>query len=212
MTNSLYVLGMKNLNVIIMDDKQAKKPVAPKPVPVGKPPFGKPQSSGNIYTDKYGEDFRHIVRIVNTDIKGEKKVLMGLQKIKGIGYMLSNFICHSTKIDPRKLIGKLSNEEISKLEDVIRNPAKYDCPSWMMNRRKDYESGQDMHLITTDLDVTVDNDMKRMKKIRSYKGVRHMLGQPVRGQRTKSNFRKNKGKVSLGVNRNKPPAAPPKKS
>jgi small subunit ribosomal protein S13 len=197
-----------------MDDKQAKKPVvpnAPKPAPIGRPQFGKPPSAMSS-TDKYGDDFRHIVRIVNTDIKGEKKVLMGLQKIKGIGYMLSNFICHSTKIDPKKLIGKLSTEDISKLEDVIRNPAKYDCPSWMMNRRKDYESGQDMHLITTDLDVTVDNDMKRMKKIRSYKGVRHMLGQPVRGQRTKSNFRKNKGKVSLGVNRNKPTATPPKKS
>jgi len=191
-----------------MEDKQAKKPVvpnAPKAAPIGsRPQFGKPQTSGNIYTEKYGEDFRHIVRIVNTDLKGEKKVLMALQKIKGIGYMLSNFICHSTKIDPNKIAGKLSAEEVSKIEDVIRNPAKYDCPSWMMNRRKDYETGQDMHLITTDLDVTVDNDMKRMKKIRSYKGVRHMIGQPVRGQRTKSNFRKNKGKVSLGVNRNKP--------
>jgi small subunit ribosomal protein S13 len=56
-----------------------------------------------------------------------------------------------------------------------------------------------MHLITTELDLTIDNDLKRMKKVKSYKGVRHMLGQPVRGQRTKSNFRKNKGKVSLGV-------------
>ena len=39
----------------------------------------------------------------------------------------------------------------------------------------------------------------KMKKIRSYRGVRHGIGLPVRGQRTKSNFRKNKGKVSLGV-------------
>lgn len=178
-----------------MDDKQVKKPM-------GKPVFGKPQA--NAGTDKYGADFRHIVRIVNTDLKGEKKVLMALQKIRGINYMFSNFICYSAKIDPRKMTGKLSADEVAKLEEVIRNPAKYDCPSWMMNRRKDYESGQDMHIITTDWDITIDNDLKRMKKIRSYRGVRHMIGQPVRGQRTKSNFRKNKGKVSLGVRKSAP--------
>ena len=83
----------------------------------------------------------------------------------------------------------------------------------MMNRRKDLETGQDMHIITTDWDLTIDNDIKKMKKIRSYKGVRHMIGQPVRGQRTKSNFRKNKGKLSLGVVRKSAPkpSAPPKK-
>jgi small subunit ribosomal protein S13 len=185
------------LNVIIMDDKQSKKPMAPKPIPAGKPAFGKPQSS--MGTDKYGPDFRHIVRIINTDLKGEKKVLMGLQKIKGISYMFSNFICYYSKVDPTKIIGKLSNDEVTRIEDVIKNPAKYNCPSWMMNRRKDYETGQDMHLLTIDWDLTIDNDLKRMKKVRTYKGVRHMIGQPVRGQRTKSNFRRNKGKVSIGV-------------
>lgn len=187
----------------MMDDKQVRsKPVAAKPMPAGRPTFNKPQTNAN--TDKYGADFRHIVRIVNTDLKGDKKIMMALQKIKGIGYTFSNFICFSAKIDPNKITGKLSNDDVLKLEDVIRNPAKYDCPSWMMNRRKDYETGQDMHLITIDWDLTVDNDIKRMKKVRSYRGVRHMIDQPVRGQRTKSNFRKNKGKVSLGVNRNKP--------
>jgi small subunit ribosomal protein S13 len=180
------------------DNKEARsKPGVAKPAPTGKPAFSKPQA--NTGTDKYGPDFRHIVRVVNTDLKGEKKTFMALQKIRGVGYMFSNFVCYSAKVDPKKIAGKLSNEEVLRLEDVIRNPAKYDCPSWMMNRRKDYETGQDMHLITTDWDLTIDNDMKRMKKIRSYKGVRHMIGQPVRGQRTKSNFRKNKGKVSLGV-------------
>ena len=198
---------------MIMDDKtQVKKPLPVKSVSTGRPVFGKPQTS-NAGTEKYGPDFKHIVRIVSTDIKGEKKTLMALQKIKGVGYMFANFICYSSKVDPLKISGKLSNEEILKLEDVIKNPAKYNCPSWMMNRRKDYETGQDMHLITTDWNITIDNDMKRMKKIRSYKGVRHMIGQPVRGQRTKSNFRKNKGKLTLGVIKKKPVAssAPPKK-
>jgi small subunit ribosomal protein S13 len=187
------------------DKVQQKKPIPTGPV--GKPTFNKPTT--NVYADKYGADFRHIVRVLNTDLKGEKKVLMALQKIRGINYMFSNFICFSSKVDPRTITGKLTAEQITKLEDVMRNPAKYNCPSWMMNRRKDFETGQDMHLLTTDWDLTIDNDIKKMKKIRSYRGVRHMIGQPVRGQRTKSNFRKNKGKLSLGVVKKK--VAPPKK-
>jgi small subunit ribosomal protein S13 len=169
-----------------------KKPVAPKPQQ-------RPQSAAKPVEPKYGADYRHIVRIANTDLKGDKNINMALHKIKGIGFMFSNFVCYAAKVDPRKITGTISDAEAQKLEDVIRNPAKYNCPVWLLNRRKDYETGQDMHLITTELDLTIDNDLKRMKKVKSYKGVRHMLGQPVRGQRTKSNFRKNKGKVSLGV-------------
>ena len=50
------------------------------------------------------------------------------------------------------------------------------------------------------MSFTQDNDIKMLKKIKSYKGIRHSLGLPVRGQRTRSNFRKNKGKV-MGVKR-----------
>ena len=181
--------------------EEKSKPIKPQ----GKP-YVKPEKKASIHEDK---DYRHIVRVVNTDLKGEKKIFMALHKIKGIKFMLSNFICHSSKVDPNKLAGKLTEEEVQRLEDVIRNPAKYNCPAWMMNRRKDYETGQDIHLITTDLNLSVDNDLKRMKKVKSYKGLRHMWGQPVRGQRTKANFRKNKGKVSLGVIRSKPAAPKP---
>lgn len=150
-------------------------------------------------TQKQDENFRHIIRVSNTDLKGEKQLHMALHKIKGISFMFSNFICHSANVDPNKKAGSLTEEEISRLEDVIKNPAKYNCPTWMLNRRKDYETGQDMHLINTDLDLAKDADIKRMKKVKSYKGLRHTWGLPVRGQRTKSNFRRNKGKVSLGV-------------
>jgi small subunit ribosomal protein S13 len=167
--------------------------------------FKKPEPKINPADDK---DFRHIVRVVNTDLVGKKKLIMALQKIKGISNMFSNFVCYSAKVDSLKIAGHLNDEEVKRLEDVIKNPAKYKCPSWMFNRRKDYETGQDMHILTTELDLAVDADMKRMKKIKSYKGFRHMWGQPVRGQRTKANFRVNKGKVSLGVKKK----APEKKS
>ncbi len=72
----------------------------------------------------------------------------------------------------------------------------------MLNRRKDVETGEDKHIVTTDINFVNDNDIKVMKMIRCYKGIRHSMGLPVRGQKTRSNFRKNKGKV-MGVKRSK---------
>jgi len=60
----------------------------------------------------------------------------------------------------------------------------------MKNRRSDPETGEEKHLVGTDLDMKKDFDIRRMKKIRSYRGIRHTSGLPVRGQRTRSNFRK----------------------
>ena len=65
-----------------------------------------------------------------------------------------------------------------------------------MNRRKDEETGESKHLLTTDLEMARDFDIRKMKKIKSYKGWRHAMGQPVRGQRTKSHFRKG---TAMGV-------------
>lgn len=148
------------------------------------------------------EGFNHLVRIVNTDIDGNKSTIMGLQRIKGIGFMFSNMVCNAAGVDKLLKVGYLKEDQIKKIEDVVKNPSKYGTPSWMLNRRKDPEDGADKHLLTTDLTFTKDNDIKLMKKIKSWKGFRHSLGQPVRGQRTRSNFRKNKGKV-VGVVKSK---------
>ena len=104
------------------------------------------------------------------------------------------------KIDIAKKSGALSDSEVKRIEEIVKDPIKAGLPPWLINRRYDPETGQHKHLISGDLQFAIENDMKIMKKIKSYKGVRHILGQPVRGQRTRSNFRKNKGKV-LGVRR-----------
>jgi small subunit ribosomal protein S13 len=148
------------------------------------------------------KEYRHIVRVVNTDLDGSKAIMQALRKIKGIGAMYASMVCTLANVDKSKKTGTLTDAEVAKLDDVIKSPAKYHVPTWMMNRRKDVENGEDMHLITSNLDFYTDNDIKIMRKIKSYKGVRHSLGQPVRGQRTKSNFRRNKGKV-MGVTKTK---------
>jgi small subunit ribosomal protein S13 len=145
------------------------------------------------------KDFRYLVRIMNTDLKGQKQILYALTKIKGINFMFSNAVCRRARVPLNKKAGYLTEEEVKALEAVITNPSKAGIPSWMFNRRKDYDTGVTQHLLSNSLDFAHEMDIKRMKKTKSYKGLRHQWGQPVRGQRTKSNFRKNKGKVTLGV-------------
>ncbi len=146
------------------------------------------------------QELKYFIRIANTDLDGNKPISNSLTKIKGISYMLSNAILNTAGIQKTKKTGHLTDEEALKIDDIIKDPLKFKIPSWLFNRKKDPDDNADKHLIGTTLAFVQDNDIKMMKKIRSYKGVRHSLGLPVRGQRTRSNFRKNKGKV-MGVKR-----------
>jgi len=151
---------------------------------------------------KHQENFKHIVRIANTDINGNRKVVSGLRKIKGLSFMMINAVCSVAGVDPYAQIGNLSDEQLRRIDEAIKSPAKYGIPSWLFNRRKDYESGEDMHLLGNDLKYFQENDIKRLRMIKTYRGQRLPLGLTVRGQRTKSHFRKNKGKV-VGVIKSK---------
>lgn len=135
------------------------------------------------------EELRQIVRIINVDILGNKRLYTSLRQVTGISYAFSNAICSIMNFDKNKKVGTLTDEDVKKIEHIVRNPAKYDIPSFMLNRRKDYDTGEDKHLITSDLKLITGFDIKRFKKIKCYKGIRHALGLPVRGQRTRSHFR-----------------------
>jgi len=141
-------------------------------------------------------EFRHIVRVGNTDLAGEKSLFLSLQKVKGVGENFARVICKLAEIDYLKKTGDITDAEVKKLEKVLEDPEKAGFPTRFLNRQKDFETGMDKHLILADLDFEKDQDQKRQKKIKSYIGLRHQWRLPVRGQRTKSNFRPNKGKGS----------------
>ena len=134
-----------------------------------------------------------IVRILSKDIEGAMKVYPGLTKIKGVSWSLSNAACTILEIPKTKKIGQLTDTEIKKISEFLKNPK---VPVFILNRRKDFETGEDNHLIGVDLELKTEFDVKRLKKIRSYRGLRHTLGLPLRGQRTRSNFRRNRRKSS----------------
>ena len=136
-----------------------------------------------------------IVRILSKDIEGGMKIYAGLAKIKGISWTLSNAICKILGIDKNRKIGSLTEEEVQKITEFAKNPQ---VPNYILNRRKDFETGEDAHLVGTDLDMKKEFDIRRLKKIRSYRGLRHAFGHPTRGQRTRANFRTNR-KKGVGV-------------
>ena len=130
-----------------------------------------------------------LVRILSTDIPGNKTIYAGLTRIKGVAWAFSHALCAVLKLDKNRTIASLSKEEIEKISVFIKNPV---VPKFLLNRRFDIDTGESKHLIGSDLDLKKEFDIKRLKKIRSYRGLRHAIGAPVRGQRTRSHFRKNK--------------------
>ncbi|MEB2792621.1 MAG: 30S ribosomal protein S13 [Caldisphaeraceae archaeon] len=128
--------------------------------------------------------FKYIIRIANTDIDGNMNIIYGLSKIKGIGFPTALAITRKLGIDPNKRIGYLTNKELKELEGILFDLTKLNLPSWMYNRRRDYETGEDKHLIGADLIFVARRDVEREQKINSWRGVRHKLGLKVRGQRT----------------------------
>ncbi|WP_455279005.1 30S ribosomal protein S13 [[Eubacterium] cellulosolvens] len=142
------------------------------------------------------KEFKHILRIKGTDLDGSKKVTYGLTKIKGVGVSMANTIVKIGDLKADARLGNLTDAEISKIEDIMSDFSKYTIPSRLVNRRKDLESGRDIHLITADLTLRTKNDINFMKNIKSWKGIRHSLGLKVRGQRTKCTGRTGR---SVGV-------------
>ncbi len=151
-----------------------------------------------IEEKKYEEK---LIRILSKDIEGGLKVYVGLTKIKGISWSLANAICKILNLDKNRKIGSLSKEEIDKINELIKKPR---MPVYLLNRKADIETGENKHLIGTDLELQKEFDIGRLKKIKSYRGLRHALGLPLRGQRTKSHFRRNK-KKSVGIKKKTKP-------
>ena len=137
-------------------------------------------------------EFRHILRITGTNVDGTLKMPYALKRIKGVSLNLANAILKKAEINPEKRAGFLTEAEVEKIERIIKEPTKFGLPDWLLNRRKDLETGKDLHIIRADLDLRTKTDIKQMKEIKSWRGYRHAYGLKVRGQRTRTTGRKGK--------------------
>jgi small subunit ribosomal protein S18e len=111
-------------------------------------------------------EFQHILRVLNTNIEGKRKVMFAMTRITGIGRRFSNIICKKAEIDVERRAGTLSNEEIEKLVAIINNPKQFKIPNYLLNRQKDFITGKTTQQVINTLIGAVRSDIERMKKIR----------------------------------------------
>ena len=137
-----------------------------------------------------GNEFQHILRILNTNVEGKRNVVFGLTKIKGLGRRFADLICKKAEINVNKRAGELTADEIEKLVAVIQNPRQFKVPLWFLNRQKDFKTGKYSQVFAQNFDAKLRDDIERMKKIRAHRGLRHWWGVRVRGQHTCSTGRR----------------------
>ncbi|CAL4919510.1 unnamed protein product [Urochloa decumbens] len=125
-----------------------------------------------------GEDFQHILRLLNTNVDGKQKIMFALTSIKGVGRRFSNIVC--------------------KKADIDMNKRQFKVPDWFLNRKKDYKDGRFSQVVSNALDMKLRDDLERLKKIRNHRGLRHYWGLRVRGQHTKTTGRRGK---TVGVSK-----------
>ncbi len=145
-------------------------------------------------------EFNYIVRLHGTNIDGTKVVPHALTEVKGVGIRVANAIVGQLEIDATERLGNLSDSDIKKLETATEDPTSVGLPSWMLNRQKDPMTGDDLQMLTSDLELRMRDDIEMMKETRSWKGDRHMRGLKVRGQRTKTTARSGR---SVGVSKSR---------
>ncbi len=148
-------------------------------------------------------DFKSRLRLVNTDLEGNRNVVLALSDIRGVGIRTAEILVDRAGIPRREKIGNLNDQKVEELGELLGKLHEL-MPPWNLNRQKDFFTGESTQVVGADLEISVKDDINRMKMIRCYKGVRHEQGQKVRGQRTRSNGRSG---LTVGVMKKQAKAA-----
>ena len=122
-----------------------------------------------------------MVRVIGIDIPDKKRLIISLTYIFGVGPARANEIIKKLNLNPDMRARELSQEEIAKIGSLL----------------------QEDYVVEGDLRREVQNNIKRLISIHSYRGMRHRLGLTVRGQRTRTNARTRKGKKKTVANKKK---------
>ncbi|EJT46523.1 ribosomal protein S18 [Trichosporon asahii var. asahii CBS 2479] len=171
------------------------------------------------------EQFQHILRLLNTNVKGTGKAMYALTEIRGVGRRYANLVwwngedmkrttelreydvgrldvdivmrwidarifCKKADIDMSKRAGELNSDELERIVTIMQNPTQFKIPTWFLNRQRDLTDGKDSHVLSNQIDQKLRDDLERLKKIRSHRGLRHHWGLRVRGQHTKTTGRR----------------------
>ncbi|KAL1942634.1 hypothetical protein VTO73DRAFT_4874 [Trametes versicolor] len=142
--------------------------------------------------------FQHILRLLNTNVDGKRKIMYALTEIKGVGRRYANLVCKKADVDLNKRAGELNSDELERLVTIIQNPTQFKIPTWFLNRQRDIVDGKNSQILSNGVDSKLRDDLERLKKIRAHRGLRHFWGLRVRGQHTKTTGRRGK---TVGVSK-----------
>lgn len=160
------------------------------------------------------DEIRGIIRVAGKDVKGHIPMHKALRHIKGVGKryadVCAEIAASRLHVDENIPIGKLTDVQLDQVEEIISHPLDNGLPSFMLNKRREFSTGKDVHLISNDLDYSVKQDIDREMKGRTWRGISHMYRKKVRGQRTRTSGRKG-GSVGVVRKKAEPGKAPAKK-
>jgi small subunit ribosomal protein S18e len=128
--------------------------------------------------------------LLNTNVDGNIKIVYALTYIRGVGRRYANLVCKKADVDLNKRAGELTQEELERIVRIMQSPTEFKVPSWFLNRQNDVNDGKDYHNLANNLESKLRDDLERLKKIRSHRGIRHFWGLRVRGQHTKTTGRR----------------------
>ncbi len=166
----------------------------PKKAPAAKQAAAAPEKKDEGRGQKKKEEkLTSIVRLAGKDVNGSLPLYRAIDQVKGVGTTMANAlsVAIETKLNiPRtETLGNMTEEQIEKVETVIKNPAQYGVPQYFLNHQKDMESGKNLHLVSNDLLFATRQDIARDVGLKTWRGYRHQYGQKVRGQHTRSTGR-----------------------
>uniref|UniRef100_G3P5V0 Small ribosomal subunit protein uS13 n=1 Tax=Gasterosteus aculeatus aculeatus TaxID=481459 RepID=G3P5V0_GASAC len=131
------------------------------------------------------EKFQHILRVLNTNIDGRRKIAFAITAIKGVGRRYAHVVLRKADIDLSKRAGELTDDEVERVVTIMQ---------------KDVKDGKYSQVLANGLDNKLREDLERLKKIRAHRGLRHFWGLRVRGQHTKTTGRRGR---TVGVSKKK---------
>ncbi len=172
---------------------------------------GKKEVKSSGSNQKQDAKERRIIRVADTDLDGSNRVKDSLRSITGISFSFANAVMKTLKIDDSTKLQDLDEKALNDLKDLIKNPHKFNIPSWLYNWRRDLETGLDYHLLSNDLKSKMTMNIQGIKSSRSYRGYRHSFNYKMRGQKVRSRGASFKGRVggTIGVARKAPTASAP---
>uniref|UniRef100_A0A452HUL5 Small ribosomal subunit protein uS13 n=1 Tax=Gopherus agassizii TaxID=38772 RepID=A0A452HUL5_9SAUR len=88
------------------------------------------------------EKFQHILRVLNTNIDGRRKIAFAITAIKGVGRRYAHVVLRKADIDLTKRAGELTEDEVERVITIMQNPRQYKIPDWFLNRQKDVKDGK----------------------------------------------------------------------